>query len=71
MTNTISVNKHEYNQRRVLELNKEILKKESELKNTKGFINKIKIKLELRKLFKEINIHGEETLQFETSNSSY
>ncbi len=64
----ISINKHEYNERRVIELNKEILNLENKLKDTKGFINVLKLRLRLRKLYKTIHIHGEETLEFEKQN---
>ncbi len=71
MPKNISINKHEYNQRRVIELNKEILKLENKLKETKGFINILKLKLKLKKLYKTINIHGEETLEYEIKNNSH
>ena len=70
MNKTISINKHEYNQRMVVELNEEILKLENELKETKGFTKVLKRKLKLRKLYKMINIHGQETLKFEAIKNS-
>lgn len=66
-TRFISINKHEFNVRRVSELNEVILAKEEELRNTKGFINTMKVKLELRKLYKQITVHGSEVMAFETS----
>lgn len=71
MTKGITINKHEFNVRRVDELNLDILAKEEELTNTVGFFNVLKVKLELRKLYKMINNHGTEVLQFERQNLNY
>lgn len=65
MTKGITINKHEFNVRRVDELNLDILAKEQELLETEGFYNTLKVKLELRKLYKQINNHGSEVLLFE------
>lgn len=70
MTKTISINKYEYNQRMVLALDEEILSLEKELKETKGIINNLKLKLKLRKLYKKINNYGQETLMFEINKYS-
>lgn len=69
----ISQNKHEFNVRRVDELNKEILAKESELKNTKGFLAKFKLRIEIKNLYRTLNDHGNEVLAFEyrQNNSLY
>jgi len=61
----ISTNKHEYNIRRVDELSGRILMKEKELDNASGLLEVIKIKLQLRKLNKQINVHGSEVLHYE------
>lgn len=63
----ISQNKHEYNVRRIEELNKMIKEKESELKKADGFFQTFLIKHDLRKLHKQLNIHGTEVLEFEYS----
>lgn len=65
----ISTNKNEFNARRVEELDILILEKEKELKEISGFLNSLKIRLELRKLYKEINTHGSEVLEYEYINS--
>lgn len=65
MIKSISDNKHEFNVRRVEEINEAILEKEAELKNIEGFVKTIKVKLELRRLYKQINIHGTEVLRYE------
>lgn len=65
----ISTNKNEFNTRRVEELDILILEKEKELKEISGFLNSLKIRLELRKLYKEINTHGSEVLEYEYINS--
>lgn len=65
MLRYISANKNEYNVRKVEELNDLILEKEKELVNTKGFINTLKLKIEIKKLYKQINTHGSEVMQYE------
>ncbi len=65
----ISINKHEYNVRRVTEINSLILTKEEELKNTTGLINIFKVKRELKKLYKDIAIHGREVLEYENKQT--
>lgn len=65
----ISQNKHEYNVRRVKELNEIIKEKELELKQADGFFQTVIIKHDLRKLHKQLNIHGTEVLEFEYSRS--
>lgn len=64
----ISINKHNYNIRRVNELNQEIIKKEKELVNTKGFFNTLEIKAEIRELYKKLNAHGQEVIDYEIEN---
>lgn len=67
MNKNISDNKHEFNVRRVSELNDTILKLEEELKVTTGFFNSLKLRSELRRLYKQINVHGSEVLEYEYS----
>lgn len=69
MTKTISVNKHEFNVRKVDEINERILKKEEQLKETTNFFTILKKRRELRKLYKQIRVHGEEVLEFENRNN--
>lgn len=61
----ISQNKHEFNMRRVEELNIQILNKEKELRNSEGFLAKFKLRNEIKKLYKSLNNHGNEVLEFE------
>lgn len=61
----ISQNKHEYNVRRINELNEVIREKELQLKKANGFFQTFLIKHDLRKLHKQLNIHGTEVLEFE------
>ncbi len=65
----ISINKHEYNLRKVEELNNEIALKEETLKDTTGFINVLKLKHEIKKLYKQLDIHGTEVLAYEYKES--
>ncbi len=65
----ISINKHEYNVRRVEELDSLIIAKEKELRKTSGLINIIKAKIELKKLYKDISVHGKEVLEFENKQT--
>lgn len=66
----ISQNKHEYNVRRMDEINEVIKEKELELENAEGFFQTFVIKLELRKLYKELNNHGTEVLEYEYLNAN-
>lgn len=61
----ITMNKHEFNVRRVEELNSDILAKEKELETVKGFFNTLRVKSQLSRLYRLINIHGSEVLEFE------
>ncbi|HHT55591.1 MAG TPA: hypothetical protein GX012_03415 [Acholeplasma sp.] len=65
MMNYISQNKHEYNVRRMDELISKLNKKEKELKTVTGFFNTLKLKLEIRKLYKVLETHGSEVLDYE------
>lgn len=65
ITNHISVNKHEYNVRKMEELDKEILEKKKEMLNAKGFLKTYKLRRELNVLFRKLTKHGTETLIFE------
>lgn len=67
MYKNISDNKHEFNVRRVSELNDTILKLEEELKVTTGFFNSLKLRSELKRLYRQINAHGNEVLEYEYS----
>lgn len=66
----ISQNKHEYNVRRMDEINEQIKEKELELKNASGFFHTFVLKSELRKLYKDLNAHGTEVLEYEYFNSN-
>lgn len=66
----ISQNKHEFNVRRMDELNEVIKEKELELKKANGFFQTLVIKAELRKLYKQLNNHGTEVLEFEYYNAN-
>ncbi|MDY0278281.1 MAG: hypothetical protein RBQ97_09390 [Acholeplasma sp.] len=70
MYKNISINKNEYNVRRVDELNVELLEKEKELENTVGFFNRLKVKNDIRKITKLLNTHGSEVLEFEYLNQN-
>ncbi|VEU80996.1 hypothetical protein [Haploplasma axanthum] len=63
----ISDNKNEYNVRRVDELNEVLLEKERELNDTKGFFNVLKLKLEIKKIYKEISKYGSEVMEYENN----
>lgn len=65
MFKNITDSKYEYNVRMVEELSSTIVDKEKELENTKGFLNSFKAKSELRKLYRLINSHGKEILDYE------
>lgn len=65
----ITANKHEYNLRKFEELNSEIRRKEKELSKSKGFFKTYKLKNEIKKLYDELNNHGEEVLRFEIQSS--
>lgn len=69
MIRTVTVNRYEFSVRKVDELNEAILLKEQELKSTKGFLNTYLVKLELKKLYKQINLHGEDVIQYEITNA--
>lgn len=61
----ISTNKNEYNVRRVSELTNRLQFKKEELSNAKGFFKRLKLKAEVNRLNKLIDIHGKEVLQYE------
>lgn len=65
----ISINKYEYNLRKIDEINEKIIKLEKELNEVKGFNKTLTLKTELRELYKQLNIHGSEALEFEIHNS--
>ena len=61
----ISTNKNEYNVRRVLELTNRLQVKEEQLSIAEGFFKRLKLKTEINRLNKLIDIHGKEVLQYE------
>lgn len=61
----ISTNKYEFNVRRIEELDKKILAKEAKLQKVNGFFNTIKVKQELKKLYKQIQAFGSEAIEYE------
>lgn len=65
----ISDNRYEWSVRRVDEINKEIKERTSQLKNIKGFWARVKTRLHIRKLNKQLFMHGEEVLQYEYNRS--
>lgn len=65
MLGHISINKHQFNVRRVEELGKKLLEKEKELENTEGFFAQFKLKSEIRRIRRRLMRHGEEVLEFE------
>ncbi|VEU80995.1 hypothetical protein [Haploplasma axanthum] len=70
MHKNISINKYEYSLRRVDELNEVLLEKERELKNTQGFINRFKLNLEVKRLYKQISEYGSEVLEYEYNKAN-
>ena len=65
MLGHISINKHQFNVRRVEELGKKLLEKEKELENIEGFFAQFKLKSEIRRIRRRLMRHGEEVLEFE------
>lgn len=61
----ISDNKHEFNVRRVNELEKELQEFEKKFKNANGFFNKMKIKRAIKKIQKQLKIHNDEIFLYE------
>lgn len=66
----ISTNKYEYNIRQIDLLSEQIIKKENELKAAINFLQKFRLKGELKKLYKAIESYGNEAWHYEVKNAS-
>lgn len=67
MLKYISTNKYEYSVRQVDILSNMILEAEKKLENTEGFLNRFKVRRELKKLNNKILVFGEEVLEYEAN----
>jgi len=65
----ISDNKHEFNVRRVNELEKELKEFEEKLENATGFFNRLKIKRAIKKINKQLKIHNDEIFLYEQAKT--
>lgn len=65
----ISDNRHEWNVRRVEEMQTEIEDQKKVVSEAEGFFNKMREKRVLRKLIKRQRKHGEEVFQYETNRN--
>jgi len=66
----ISDNRYSWGKRRIEELQEEIKIQKEVVKSTKGFLNKLKEKRKLRKLFKLQIKHGNEVLEYERQKAN-
>lgn len=66
----ISDNRYSWGKRRIEELQEEIKVQKEVVKSTKGFLNKLKEKRNLRKLFKLQIKHGNEVLEYERQKAN-
>ena len=69
ISTNISPSRHEWNERRVVELQDEIKDQKDNVKKADGFLNKWKEKRILTKMIRQQNKHGQEVLEYEIQKS--